>query len=254
MKKYPTDLSDNQWQFIKKALQLDERKRKHNLRSIWDAIYYLVKTGCQWRMLPINFAKWQLVYYYYKKWSDLEQFDLLLAKLREHVRVKKGQNAEASLGVLDSQSVRWGNNKALNSYDGNKKVKGIKRHVIVDKNGFLIAVMVTVAHIHDSKAVMLLMRVLKELLSSVRVIIADGGYRGEIAGQVKKKFGYLIKVVMRSDDKKTGFKPTHKRWVVERMFSWLDNDRRLCRNYELLLETSENMVKLSAIKLLLNKI
>jgi transposase len=254
MIKYPTDLSDNQWQFIKNTLQLDERKRKHNLRSIWNAIHYLVKTGCQWRMLPANFAKWQLVYYYYKKWSDLEQFDLLLSKLREHVRRKKGQNAEASLGIMDSQSVRWGNNMALNSYDGNKKVKGIKRHVIVDKNGFLVAVMVTVAHIHDSKAVMLLMRLLRELLCGIKVIIADGGYRGEISEQVKKGFGYLIQVVMRSDDKKTGFKPIHKRWVVERTFAWFDNDRRLCRNYELLLESSENMVKLATIKLLLNKI
>ena len=254
MKNYPTDLSDNQWQFIKKTLQLDERKRKHNLQSIWNAIQYLVKTGCQWRMLPLNFAKWQLVYYYYKKWADLEQFDLLLSKLREHVRVKMGQNAQASLGIMDSQSVRWGNNKALNSYDGNKKVKGIKRHVIVDKNGFLVAVMVTVAHIHDSKAVMLLMRVLKELVCGVKVIIADGGYRGEIAEQVKKKFNYLIQVVMRSDDKKTRVKPTHKRWVIERTFAWFDNDRRLCRNYELLFESSENMVKLASIKLLLNKI
>jgi transposase len=254
MKTYSTDLSDNQWQFIKKTLQLGERKRKHDLRYIWNAIHYLVKTGCQWRMLPLNFAKWQLVYYYYKKWCDLEQFDLLLSKLREHVRIKKGQQAEASLGILDSQSVRWGNNRALNSYDGNKKVKGVKRHVVVDKNGFLVAVMVTVAHIHDSKAVMLLMRVLKEMLCSIKVIIADGGYRGEIADQVKKGFNYIIQVVMRSDDKKTGFKPVHKRWVVERTFAWFDNDRRLCRNYELLLESSENIVKLSAIKLLLNKI
>ena len=254
MIKYSTDLSDNQWQFIKKTLQLDDRKRKHNLRSIWNAIQYLVKTGCQWRMLPVNFAKWQLVYYYYKKWSDLEQFDLLLSKLRERIRKKMGQNAEASLGILDSQSVRWGNNMALNSYDGNKKVKGIKRHIVVDKNGFLIAVMVTVAHIHDSKAVMLLMRILKELLCGIKVIVADGGYRGDVVAEVKKKFGYLMQIVMRSDDKKAGFKPIHKRWVVERTFSWFDNDRRLCRNYELLLETSENMAKLAAIKLLLNKI
>jgi transposase len=254
MKTYSTDLSDNQWQFIKKTLQLGERKRKHDLRSIWNAIHYLVKTGCQWRMLPLNFAKWQLVYYYYKKWSDLEQFDLLLSKLRERVRVKLGQEAQPSLGILDSQSVRWGNNKALNSFDGNKKVKGIKRHVIVDKNGFLIAIMVTVAHIHDSKAVMLMMRVLKEMLCSIKVIIADGGYRGQIIEEVKKCFGYIIQVVMRSDDRKTGFKPVHKRWVVERTLSWFDNDRRLCRNYELLLETSENMAKLAAIKLLLNKI
>jgi|GEM_PF-2036430 transposase len=83
--------------------------------------------------------------------------------------------------------------------------------------------MVTVAHIHDSKAVMLQMRVLKEIRCGIKVIIADGGYRGEIAEQVKKSFGYLIQVVMRSDDKKVGFKPTHKRWVVERTFAWFDN-------------------------------
>lgn len=251
---YSTDLSETQWQFIKKNLFLDDRKRKHELRSIWNAIHYLVKTGCQWRMLPSHFAKWQLVYYYYKKWSDSDQFDLLLEKLRERVRVKKGQKAVASLGIVDSQSVRWGNNRALNSFDGHKKIKGIKRHVIVDKNGFLIAIMVTVAHIHDSKALLLFMRVLKELLCSIKIIVADGGYRGEIIEQVKRKFGYLIQVVMRSDDKQKEFEPIHRRWVIERTFSWFDNDRRLCRNYELLMESSENMVKLSAIKLLLNKI
>jgi len=251
---YPTDLSETQWQFIKKTLQLVERKRKHSLRSIWNAILYIVKTGCQWRLLPSNFAKWQLVYYYYKKWSMLDCFDLLLAKLREQVRSGMGQNRQASLGIMDSQSVRWGNNRALNGYDGNKKVKGIKRHIITDKNRFLLAVMVTAAHVHDSKAALLLMRVLKELLFGIKTIACDGGYRGEIAGQIRKSFDYLLQVVMRSDDKKAGFKPAHKRWVVERTFSWFDNDRRLCRNYELLLETSEEMVKLSAIKLLLNKI
>jgi len=165
-----------------------------------------------------------------------------------------GQNRQASLGIMDSQSVRWGNNRALNGYDGNKKVKGIKRHVVTDKNGFLLAVMVTAAHVHDSKAALLLARVLRELFSGIKTIVADGGYRGEIAAQLKKRFGYLLQIVMRSDNQNKVFEPLHKRWVVERTFSWFDNDRRLCRNYELLLETSEEMVKLSAIKLLLNKI
>lgn len=205
-------------------------------------------------MLPSNFPNWQLVYYYYSKWSYLEQFDLLLSKLTERVRLNKGQNSQASLGIIDSQSVRWGNNRSLNGFDGNKKVKGIKRHIVVDKNGFLLAVMITVANVHDSKAVLLLMRTLKYFLCPIKVILADGGYRGEIIEQVKTKFGYIIQVVMRSDDKKSVFKPTNKRWVVERTFAWFDNDRRLCRNYELLMESSENMVKLSAIKLLLNKI
>ena len=155
---------------------------------------------------------------------------------------------------MDSQSVKWGNNRSLKSFDGNKKVKGIKRHVAVDKNGFLLAVMVTAANIHDSKAADLLMRTLCYFLSPVKVILADGGYRGEIIAAIKKKFACLIRVVMRSDDRKTGFKPIDKRWIAERTFSWFDNHRRLCRNYELLMETSENMVKLSAIKFLLNKI
>jgi hypothetical protein len=108
----------------------------------------------------------------------LQEFDLLLEHLRENIRVKRGQKASASLWWMDSQSVRWGNNRSLKNFNGNKKVKGIKRHVVVDKNGFLIAIMVTVAHIHDSKAAFLLTRVLKDLCSSVKVIIADGGYRG----------------------------------------------------------------------------
>lgn len=251
---YTTDLSNTQWQFIKSSLNIEERKRKHDLREIWNGINYLVKTGCQWRMLPSNFPKWQLVYYYYSKWASLDLFDLLLEKLRNRVRVKMGQKSDASLGIMDSQSVRWGNNRSLNSYDGNKKIKGIKRHVVVDKNGFLIAVMVGVAHVHDSKAALLLMRVLKEFLCSIKVIIADGGYRGELAEEARNVFGYIIKVIMRKEDTSKEFKPVSKRWVIERTFSWFDNDRRLCRNYELLFESSETMVKLSAIKLLLNKI
>ena len=251
---YSTDLTNTQWQFIKSSLNIRERKRKYDLREIWNGVLYLVKTGCQWRMLPLNFPKWQLVYYYYSKWAGLEMFDLLLEKLRNKVRVKMGQNSDASLGIMDSQTVRWGNNRSLKSFDGNKKIKGIKRHVVVDKNGFLIAVMISVAHIHDSKAALLLMRILKEFLCSIKVVIADGGYRGELADDVKNLYGYIIKVVMRKDDKTTEFRPVSKRWVIERTFSWFDNDRRLCRNYELLFDSSENMVKLSAIKLLLNKI
>ena len=141
----------------------------------------------------------------------------------------------------------------MNGIDGNKKVKGIKRHVVVDKNGFLIAVMVTIANVYDGKAAYLLMRVLKELCSGVKVILADGGYRGELIENIKNKFGYIIQVVI-SSYKEQGFRPIHKRWIVERTFSWLDNNRRLCRNYELTFDSAEEMVKIAAIRLLLNKI
>ncbi len=250
---YQTDLTNAQWQIINNYVELKERKRKYSLRSVWNAIMYVVKTGCQWRMLPVNFPKCQFVYYYYRKWVESEVFDRILDKLRSKARVQRGQNTRATLGIMDSQTVRWGNNRSLKSYDGNKKVKGIKRHVVVDKNGFLLTVMVTVAHIHDSQAVMLLMRVLREAFCSIKCIMADGGYRGEIISDVFNKFGYVLQIVLRKNDAKQSFKPIGKRWVVERTFSWFENDRSLCRNYELLMESAEEMVKLSAIKLLLKK-
>ena len=204
-------------------------------------------------MLPSHFAPWELVYYYYRKWSSLGEFDLLLNNLREKVRVKNGQNPEASVGIMDSQSVRWGDNRSLNGIDGNKKVKGIKRHVVVDKNGFLIAVMVTIACVHDGKAAYLLARCLKELCCNLKVILADAGYRGEVAGRIKKAFGYALEVIV-SGDKSNVFKPIGKRWIVERTFSWFDNYRRLCRNYEFTFDSAEEIVKLAAIRMLLNKI
>lgn len=151
---------------------------------------------------------------------------------------------ELSVGIMDSQRVKWGNNVSLNGADGNKKVKAIKRHVIVDKNGFLIAVMVTIANMHDSKAVYLLMRVLKEMCSGIKVILTDGGYRGEVIDTIKKKFGYIIQVVL-SACKEQGFRPIQKRWIVERTFSWMDYNRRLCRNYELTFDSAEEMAKLA---------
>ncbi len=124
---------------------------------------------------------------------------------------------------------------------------------MVFTNGFLIAVMVTVANVHDSKAAYLLAQMLKELCSSVKVILADGGYRGNVIEAVKKSFGYIIQVVV-SNYKELGFRPIHKRWIVERTFSWFDNYRRLCRNYELTFDSAEEMVKIASIRLLLNKI
>lgn len=251
---YSTNVTDAQWQRIEKFIPNANRKRKHDLRQVWNAILYLLKTGCQWRMLPRDFPNWQIVYYYYKRWEDKEIYDDILEECRTKQRQANGQKKDASLGIADSQTVRSANNKSLMSIDGNKKVKGIKRHVVVDKNGWLITVMVTVAHIHDSKAAELLLRKLKETVWGIKLIVADGGYRGELIEKAKTVFNYVLQIVMRTKEDGQAFKPLPKRWVVERTFSWLDNDRRLCRNFETLFETAESMVKLSAIKLLLNKI
>lgn len=248
---YPTNLTDAQWDNIKKYLDFAPRKRKVNLRCVFNGLMYIVKTGCQWRMLPKDFPKWELVYYYYRRWVDMEIFDKLLDKLRAKVRVKKNQHSAATLGIMDSQTVRWGNNRSLLGYDGNKKVKGIKRHIVVDKNGFLLAIMVTIASIHDGKAVSMLMRVLKNCYANIKTIIADGGYRGSYIKDVKKRFGYILQAVVKRRSSPDVFELSQSRWVVERTFAWFENDRRLCRHYELLMESAEEMVKLSAIKLLL---
>ena len=116
------------------------------------------------------------------------EFELLLNNWCEKVRVRQGQEAEASVGIMDSQSVRWGDNRSLNGIDG----KGIKRHVVVDKNGFLIAVMVTIACVHDGKVAYLLARCLKELCCNIKVVLADAGYRGEVATKIRKAFGYAL--------------------------------------------------------------
>jgi putative transposase len=251
---YPTNLTDAQWQRIEKHIPNANRKRKHDLRQVWNALLYLVKTGCQWRMIPKEFPSWQVVYYYYNRWQQEEVYDVILEKIRIQLRVSLGQNQDASVGIIDSQTVRSANNKSLMSIDGNKKVKGIKRHVVVDKNGWLLTVMVSVAHIHDSKAAELLMRKLKEAMWGIKLLIGDGGYRGELIDKAKTVFNYVLQIVMRNKEEKNTFKPLPMRWVIERTFSWFDNDRRLCRNYELLFDSAESMVKLSAIKLLLNKI
>mgnify|MGYP000317156629 CR=1 FL=1 len=184
---------------------------------------------------------------------DDNEFDLLLSSLRASVRFKRKQTKEPSLGIMDSQSVKWVNNRSANDIDGNKKVKGIKRHVIVDKNGFLIAVMVTVANIHDSKAAMLLTSILKELCSSIKTIIADGGYRGQLAENIRNTFGYVLQIII-SGYQKQGFRPIKNRWVIERTFAWLNGSRRLSKDYETSCYSAETMIMISHAATLLKRL
>lgn len=250
---YPTNVTDAQWQSIENLIPKAKRKRKYELQAVWNGIMYVVKTGCQWRMLPNDFPRWQLVYYYFRKWTDEEVIEEILHKTRENARKKIGRNETATVGIIDSQSVRSNNNKAMKGVDGGKKVKGRKRHIVVDTNGWLLAVLVHAANLHDSTMASLLIRRLKESLSGIKIIYADGGYRGELIEKVKQAYDYILKIVMRSDSEKE-FKVLPKRWIVERTNSWFDNDRRLSRDVEYLPEVSESMVHCSAIKLLLRKI
>jgi putative transposase len=249
---YETDLTEAQWQVIKNHLPNINRKRKNSLREILNAILYLNKTGCQWRYLPKSYPKWQLVFYYFNLWQIEEIWDDLMIRLTEMAREKLKRNSQASVVIVDCQSVKTTMVGGLRGYDGNKKVKGRKRHIAVDTQGNLIDTIVHCANQHETKTLELLVQKLKEHQFRIVKIIADAGYRGEIIETIKNKYNIILEVIPR-DKVKEAFAVQAKRWIVERTISWFDGSRRLCRDFERLLENSRAMLLVFAIRLSLNK-
>lgn len=224
------------------------------MSDIFNAILYVVKSGCQWRMLSTDFAPWNTVCFYYRKWEFEGVIEQIHEFLRLLVRKKAGRNESPSLGIIDSRSLKTSRQNAQErGYDGGKKIKGRKQHVIVDTLGLLMAVVVHSATIHDSKAAFPAIERLKFRFPRLKTIIADGGYRGKLAGKIKKSFGWILQVVLRSDTTKK-FEVLPKRWIVERTLSWFEGFTRLSKDYEVLTETSEHMIMLAMIKIMLNKI
>ena len=253
MKKYPTNLTDSQWNLLESVLS-DKRKRKHSLRDILDALFYLLKTGCQWRMIPHCFPPWESVYYYFSKWKNEGVIELIHEQLRDMVRIKAGRETSPSLACIDSQSVKTTRiGGECRGIDGGKKIKGRKRHIIVDTMGLLLAVVVHAANEHDSKGACDVIALLKGRFSRLVKIVADGGYRGELIEKTKKAFNWILEIVLRSDDS-SKFSVIPKRWVVERTFAWFESYRRLSKDFEFQTNTSETMIQLAMVKLMLNRI
>ncbi len=251
MTNYQTNLSDSQWQYISKFLDT-KRSRKYELREIVNGILYMVKSGCQWRMLPGDFAPWKLVYYYFDKWKKNEIFELIHTCLVEQTRLKQGKKEQPTVGIIDAQSVKSTLvSSESKGFDAGKRIKGIKRHLIVDTLGMVLAVVIQGASVQDRDGAMDVIGKLIESWNSIIKIFADNGYRGALIEKVKTKFKIGFEVIKRSE--LHTFKVLPKRWIVERTFAWIDTNRRNSKNYERLNNTSVAMVHLSAIRIMLNR-
>ena len=250
-KPYPSDLTDEQWAKLKPHLPLPQSRgapRRVNLREILNALLYLSRTGCQWRMLPHDLPPWEKVYYYFSHWRDDGTWERLNRELRIEVRVSVGKDPEPSAAILDSQSVKATEMSQTRGYDAGKKIKGIKRHILVDTLGLLLKVMVLTAGQQDRDGARVILLKVQGCFPRLRKIWADGGYAGKLVDWVKAVCGWVLEIVKRSDTAK-GFEVVPHRWIVERTFAWLDRSRRPSRDYEHHAETSEAMILISMIAL-----
>lgn len=261
-KPYPSDLSDQQWALIEPLLpRVSQRRRpgrprKIDLREVINALFYHAREGCTWRALPHDLPRWKTVYNYFQCWDWDGTWQRILDTLRPLARAKAGRALTPSAAALDSQSVKTALGGKQRGTDGGKKVKGRKRHILVDSLGFLIAVVVTAANVDDARAAQVIFaQVRGRDFPRLRVIFADHKYHNyELYDWLSRhRRPYRLEIASRPKGEKT-FKPLPVRWVVERTYAWEGRYRALSKDFEHTPQSSETVVRIAAIHHLLQRL
>jgi transposase len=248
---YPSDLTDEQWRVLEpRAREVMReltiavgRPMTHDLRAMCDAVAYVVKNGVEWRALPVDFPSWEGVYAFYERWNGRGLPLALIGRLRELLRAHQGRNAQPSACIVDSQIVKAHDtvSKKTSGYHGGKKITGRGRHLAVDCEGWLLALVVTAASVSDKAGAKVLLIKLFDAFSTLKIMWADSGYDGApLARYAKAAAAITVEVVARTAPH--SFQVLRRRWVIERTFGWLMRYRRLVRDYERRTENHEAMV------------
>jgi putative transposase len=255
-KRYASDLTEQEFTIIAPFVAQKSgsgKKRTVNIREVLNAIFYRLKTGCQWRMLPNHFPPWYHVWYYYRVWRNDGTWDQINTALRREVRSKADREPEPSVAIIDSQSVATTEMGGEKGFNPHKQVKGRKRNLLVDTLGLVLFVVVCAASIQDSDAAEYIVRETDRRFPRLHTILVDQGYALWLVELVERWFNCVIEIVNRPKNRRA-FVVQPQRWKIERTFGWFNWYRLLSKEFERTIESSESNIYLVSIRIMLRRL